>query len=484
MTDFDRENSDRTVLKRISSLGGVQIFNILVALVRGKFIAVLLGPEGIGVASLYTSATATVQQFAALGLNTTLVKEVAAASDDTTRLRTVLTVSLRLILLTSLLGAVACMLLAPVLSMLTFGNTDHTVAFILLSLSVALAIAGAGYMSLLQGLSEIKRLSKASVVGGLAGLLFGVPLYYLLGLRGIVPTIIILTFTTFLFYYISFRRADSAGREHFSLAAHKPLIKKLLSLGFVLMVGSLAGTLANYVINMFVRSVGSEESVGLSQAANSLTNQYVGIVFSALAMDYFPRLSKVIESNELMSRVVNRQTEIVSLIMAPLVCALILTAPIVIRLLLSSEFMPAIPLMRWMGLGILVQAISFPLGYIYVAKNNKRVYMWCEVIIGNLLWVLLSMLFFHLYSLIGLGITLLVRNAIDLIIAIAVNRRLYSLRIDRSTITVTTLALLAGGACFAASFLPHGLDTAAMGAITLLTAACSALTLRKRLRSS
>lgn len=53
------------------------MFQILLALIRGKFVAILLGPAGMGVAALYTTAANTLQQFASLGLNLAIVKEVA-----------------------------------------------------------------------------------------------------------------------------------------------------------------------------------------------------------------------------------------------------------------------------------------------------------------------------------------------------------------------------------------------------------------------
>ena len=44
-----------------------------------------------------------------------------------------------------------------------------------------------GEMSLLQGLHEVKRLSKASLVGALVGLVAGVPLYWVFGYGGNSP---------------------------------------------------------------------------------------------------------------------------------------------------------------------------------------------------------------------------------------------------------------------------------------------------------
>ncbi len=72
------ENSYRSILKGTSVFGGVQVFQILINMVRGKFVALFLGPDGMGVSALLTSATGTVQQFGSLGLNLAIVKEVAA----------------------------------------------------------------------------------------------------------------------------------------------------------------------------------------------------------------------------------------------------------------------------------------------------------------------------------------------------------------------------------------------------------------------
>ncbi len=427
------DNSYKTILRRISAFGGVQVFNVLLTLVRGKFVALFLGPEGMGISSLLTSSTGTVQQFAGLGLNLAIVRETAACKDDPERLRHTLAVILRLILLTSLLGLALCALLAPWLSRWTFGDSGYTTSFIWLGAAVAFLIAGAGYLALLQGLGEVRRLSKASLVGGLAGLLGGVPLYWLFGTGGIVPAMIIMALVMLAFYYISYRKSTPQRSEGgpFSFKAHLPLARRLISLGFILMIGSLAGTLIGYLINIFVRSYGSVDDVGLFQAANSLTNQYVGIIFSALALDYFPRLSAIADDNCAVREVVNRQTEIVVLIVTPLIIALIATTPLIIRILLTSEFLSIIPLMRWMGFGMLVQAIAFPLGYIYLAKADRKAYVAMEVVWTNVVWISCSILFYYLYSLIGLGVSLAVRGLIDNTVSIGLLSHILSAAIPQ-----------------------------------------------------
>lgn len=450
MTADHTENSYRNILRRITAFGGVQLFNIFVALVRGKLVAMFLGPEGMGISSLFTSSTDTLRQFAGLGLNLSIVKEVSAAKDDADAMGRVMAVAVRLTVITSLAGAALCFLLSPLLSRWTFGNAGYTLGFMLLSLSVALSVASSCYMALLQGTGAVRQLVKASVVGGLSGLVFGVPLYYYFGVRGIVPAIIILSCSTFLFNYVSFRRRGyPVARLAGSLKT--PLVRRLLSTGAVLMAGALAGTLTGYLINMYVRYSGSVADVGLFQAANSITNQYMGIVFSALALDYFPRLSAAAADRERFDMVVNRQIEIVSLIAVPLVIALVGTAPLLIRLLLTESFMPVVALIKWMGVGILSQALYFPVGYMFIARDNRRLYMWVEVVVGSLLRLGFAVLFYTVAGLTGLGVSFVVTSVVTNVIGYVAVRRAYSFRLTGRNIRRCIVAAAVAGVTFAAS---------------------------------
>jgi len=480
MADISAENSYRNILKRISAFGGVQLFSILISLIRGKFVAMFLGPEGMGISSLYTSATASVQQISSLGLNLALVKETAAGKDDENRLPHILSVAIRLITFTALSGGIICVLLSPLLSMWTFGTTDYTTGFMLLAMSVALSVAGAGYLSLLQGMGEVKRLAKASLVGGLTGLFCGVPLYYFLGFKGIVPSLIILSAATFLFYFISFRRSVTVRRVSFDWKQHKPLVKRLLTVGLVLMLGSLAGTLTNYLINAFIRFTGSVEDVGLFQSANSLTNQYVGLIFSALALDYFPRLAAAKDDLGKFNGIINRQIEIVSLIITPLLLLLILTAPLVIRIFLTADFLSVSPLIRWLGLGVMMQAVSFPIGYAFIAQNSNRIYLWTEVVLANILWLACSIFFYYKFQLIGLGISLVVRSIIGDGISFCIICKYYKFKLSGTNTALLAAMCAMVTAGFAASY-SEEYGSVVLIPLIVLSAAFSFVRLKQRL---
>ena len=53
----EEQTSYRQIMKATSLFGGVQVFSIIITIIRTKFIAVLLGPLGMGIAGLLTTTT-------------------------------------------------------------------------------------------------------------------------------------------------------------------------------------------------------------------------------------------------------------------------------------------------------------------------------------------------------------------------------------------------------------------------------------------
>ena len=73
-------NSYRHILKATTLFGGVQVFQVLISIIRSKFIAVLLGPEGMGIAGLLTSTTSLISGITNFGLGTSAIRNVAEAN--------------------------------------------------------------------------------------------------------------------------------------------------------------------------------------------------------------------------------------------------------------------------------------------------------------------------------------------------------------------------------------------------------------------
>jgi O-antigen/teichoic acid export membrane protein len=175
----EEQSSYRQIMKATSLFGGVQVFNILISVIRSKFIAVLLGPLGVGISGLLTATTGLVGSITNLGLSTSAVKDVAAAyiTGDSKRIGTVVSVLRRLVWLTGIFGTVFTLCFSPWLSELTFGNKDYTLAFVLISITLLLTQINTGQLVVLQGMRKLQYLAKADMAGVVFALFTSLPMY-------------------------------------------------------------------------------------------------------------------------------------------------------------------------------------------------------------------------------------------------------------------------------------------------------------------
>lgn len=447
-------SSYRNIAKGTAIFGGVQVFQMVVNVLRGKFIALFLGPAGMGVLTLLTSTMNMINQFSSLGLNLGAMRDISMAGEagDREKLSAVAKIFRRLVFVTGILGALVSMAGARWWSRAAFGNTEYTWAFVLLGVMSFLTALGSGETALLQGTRKLKSLARTSLIGATAGLVAGVPMYYFWGTAGIAPAMIVLAAATYLSNRY-FTRKIELKPAVVTRWQTRHYATSMIVLGLTLTAAGLLGTLSTWFIHWFIRDTGNLNDVGLYQSATSITTQYIGFIFSAMAMDYFPRLAAVSEDKDAVRKSVNQQGEMVILVSAPIVVALLATAPLLVRMLLSEEFMATIPVVRWMGLALLFKTASFALGYISFAKGDKRVFFWLEGVAGNVLISGCTITGYSLWGYEGLGVATLVAFIIYFGVVSVIAYRRYEFRFDREFLRL--FAILSGlcAAAFGITFL-------------------------------
>lgn len=408
------------ILKGTAVFGGVQVFNVFVNLIRGKLIALILGTSGMGISSLLFGCSSTIQQISSLGLNTSAMKEISGSHelDDKQHLSYIVCVFRQLVIFFAFLGLLLTLVFKRQLCVFTFGDDSYTWYFIVLSFVVFVNLLANAETTILQGTREYKKIAYSSIVGSMCGLFVGIPLYYFWGNNGIVISMLCLALALFLFN----RNSTSKLRLYRVPITLRDLWtsgRTMVSLGGVLVLGSVIGTATNYGLNAFMRFFGTIDDVGLFQAANSITNQYTGMVFAAMAADYFPRLAGSIDkSTRDIRQMVSEEAEIVTLIISPIAILIIMTAPFIIRVLLSSEFLAIVDIVRYMGYMVIFKALCFPLGYVGILKNNKTFYFWTECIWVNLKTFMVFSLFYYIMGLNGLGYAALTSSILDIAVVV------------------------------------------------------------------
>jgi len=441
------------ILKATSLFGGVQVFKILISIIRVKVVAILLGGVGMGIIGLLNTTIQVVSEIAKLGLDTSAVKELAHVHASNDQKAVVQTVSIlqKFIMITALIGAVFTIVFSALLSEFTFGNTDYTFEFIWLAIAIFFMQLTNGKTAILQGTQSLRKLAVANVLGNTVGLIVSIPLYYMYGLESIVPTIIITAIVIFLFFWyfentLKIKRISLGIKE----AYHKG--KDMLHLGLVLSVTGIITITAMYLLQIFIRYMGGLEQVGYYTAGFLIINGYVGMVFNAMGTDYFPRLSSIHTDNAKVQIAVRNQATIAILLITPIITTFFIAAPLIVKILYSEEFLVILGLISWGVLGMAFKAVSWSVGYVILAKGDSKIFIKTSISF-NILMLTMNCVGYYFGGLTGLGISVLVYYIIHFVSLLIITKINYGLQFQSTFYKLFIQAVLLSGAAFACTFL-------------------------------
>jgi len=428
----DEKSAYRQVMKATSVFGGVQVFNILISIVRTKVIAVLLGSFGMGIAGLLNSAIQLISAVTNLGMDRSAVKDISSAFEEADEEKIARTIGIvkKIVWITGIVGALITIILSPLLSELAFDSKDFTFSFIWVSVALLFKQLASGNLVVLQGLRKIEYLAKANLTGSFVGLLISVPLYYYFRIDAIVPAIIISFFMSFVFsrYYtnkIKTKKISITAKEAFFEG------KEMVRLGIMLSISSLLTVLATYALHIYISNVGGVSEVGFYAAGVVILNSYVGIIFNAMATDYYPRLAAIHRDNVKVREVVSQQAFVAVLIITPIIILFLMFSSLVIKILYSTEFLVIVSMVTWGILGTLFKAMSFSMGYIIIAKGDSKVFIKTAVGFNTLLF-LMNILGYSYGGLTGLGISFFVYYIIHFIVVGILTKSLYNFYFTKS----------------------------------------------------
>ncbi len=438
----ESQSSYKQILKATSILGGVQVFNIIISIVRSKFIAVLLGPIGIGISGMLTATLGIVSGLINSGLGTSAVREISIAYEtgNAKRIAIVASVLNRWIWITGLLGMILTLLFSPWLSFLCFGNYDYTISFLFLSLIVLINQLNSGQIIVLQGIRRISLLAKGNLVGGLFGLFTTIPLYYLWGNDGIVPALLLASFTSF---FCSFYFRNKAGIETLRVSTIRSIAegKRMLKMGFLISISGLITISFSYFVRLFIAHEGNIAQVGLYNAGFAIISTYVGLIFSSMGTDYYSRLSAVADDLDRANDTINNQIEISIILLGPILVVFILFIKWIIHILYSTQFLAIGPMLVWAAIGILFKAVSWCMAYFILSKGSSKLFFWNELI-ANLYLSILNIIGYYYFGLSGLGYAFIISYFIYMVQVYMVIKFKFEYKIRKKIFSILLILVL------------------------------------------
>ncbi|MDH5737329.1 MAG: O-antigen translocase [Gammaproteobacteria bacterium] len=436
--------SYRRIVKSSLITGLSSLVNIIAGIIKTKLLAVMLGASGIGLMGIYQQFVQVMTAFLEMGVNQGGVRQVASAHEDKAA---VAMMSKTLLMSAFILGAAGWIILtifSDEISQILFGDYDHAYEIGLLGMGVLFALVSASQIAVLQGVRDLGRVAQITIWGSVTAAISGVLLVYSLGEAGVLWFVIVapLFGAVIALYYARLILFECSPGF---LRAFWKHWKPLLILGAPLMAAGFVAAAVQLLIRAMLIDEQGLAMAGHYQAAWTISSLYIGFVLGAMAADYLPRLTEVIDNRVEALSVIEEQGDMCLWLSVPVILLVMTLSPWLVELLYTEEFSAATHLLRWFVLGDVIKAFSWSIGFIALAQGRTVLFLviqlvWNGIFVAIFQWSLAS------YGLEAAGMAYVVAYLINFIVLYLSARRLIGFTMPLRQALLLLAAFVAG--CF------------------------------------
>lgn len=368
----------RLILKAVVSIGLSSVVMMLLSVLRMKIVAVELGAGGIGILGILTTSVLLASTALGGGLGASGIRAVASATDGDVRGDVVLVAVARG---SALLALVAAPLVGlgwwlwggSIVSQVPASAVAPWVA-----VSVGATIGSAGTSALLNGQGRIGALAASTALGSVIGTLIFLVAIQLSHRWGMMTAFAAVPVAT-LVVGAALARSTYPRGAAVPRRTWTPHLRSMLKLGLAVS-GSVVLTAATQVIaRVWVSNELGIASAGYLQGCLAIGSAYLGFVLTALAAEYYPRISALHGDRELSNRAVNDQMRVVLFLGGPVIVWMIAVAPWLLRLLYSPEFESAHTLLRLLLIGDIFKLVGWCVGFLMLAREARGKFFAAEL---------------------------------------------------------------------------------------------------------
>lgn len=439
------------ILKYTGLFGGVQGFYVLMSMLRSKVTAELLSTKGVGMIANFNQAAAWIGAASNLGLAFSAVQHIAQlhAHGQERAISHYVCLVRSWIMIAAVLGALIMGVGAPLWSILYFETTDYVPHFLLLSPLVALTTLNGGELAILKGLRAIKQMAQTSTISAVTTLLITTFSYWQWGMRAIVPALLL---SAAVLFVLQLRAAHRLVPYRLRLGSWAFLHRgrRLVVLGLAYAMAGFVALGGEALVRAFIMRfpeaaglpmLGGSDAIGLYSVGLTLTITYSRLIFTSMDAEYFPRLSAGLATTSEQNLIVNRQIDVLVILISPFSLGFSLALPLIIPMLYTCDFLPALPMVVGAMLSLFAKAVATPIAYLALAHARSRLYFLVEASYTLALLAFVPVAYYYA-GFLGAGWALSLSEIAYLLIAVATYRHHFGFRFEVTTLRKILLQLL------------------------------------------
>ena len=393
----------------VSIVGGASILNVVFGLLKMKVAAVILGPAGVGIIGLFQQLVGTVSTLFALGFRESGTRHIADARANRSAIeqgvvrRALFWGALGL----AVTGGTVFFTLRNWFAVVILADPLRSAELGWLALGVVLTVAAGSQQALLNGFRQVRQLALITVLTGALSATIAIAALALWREAAMVVFVLASPFASFILGHFFVSRMPRPAGHPVGVSALGPEWAAMVRLGLSVMLAAVVVAAGHLAVRTLLQQELGSEALGLFTAAWLISQYYIGFLYAALTMDYYPRLTAVIADRKEATRIINEQTEIGLLFAAPLFLGMMALAPYALWLLYSYEFVQAADTLRWFIVGDILKTAAHPLGFALLAASAGRSYLGLRIF-GIAVFVLAAVLLVPVMGISGAGIAYLI----------------------------------------------------------------------------
>ncbi|WP_166967629.1 oligosaccharide flippase family protein [Yeosuana marina] len=434
----------KIIFKNTGLYGVSQLIKILVRLFSNKIAAIFLGPLGVGIIGLLENVLGLIRGFTNFGISDSSVREIALTDQDINGLKSkrLIKIVYKWALATGVLGAIVALVFVKQINEVVFESKAHYLWVISLSFYFVFTSIASIKIAVLQAKKRAVSIVKYNISVAILSSIIAALGYYFYGINAIIPVVILTAMGAFLLSLYFTRNIKVAIN---TITIKQAYIEGLpmAKLGLLLSASVVFGQLCFYSIRWFLIKYYSYEILGVYQVSNTILVGYLGLIFAAMTNDFYPRLCDYENDQKSFNNLVNDQTELALLLVVPAVLVLYLIAPFLVTFLYTKEFLSVLHILKIGLIAIIFKAIVWPLGFITLIKGNKLLFL-KQNLLGDGINVIASILLFHYFGLIGLGMAMVTMFIVSGIYNYYLVNKYYKFKFRKETLRTIVFSLFIG----------------------------------------
>jgi PST family polysaccharide transporter len=299
-------------------------------------------------------------------------------------------------------AAIPLLLMGDRLAQWLLHQADMSSMFVWLALTLPAIAANNLLLAIVNGKKEVGIYVTANIVGSLISMLLVGLLAFNFGLYGALVALAISPAIVLLATAVIVARRDWFKARFLWGQMNRPALRELSGFALMALTSALTAPISYILIRDYLATSLGLTTAGYWQASWKISEIYLMVITTTLAVYYLPRLAEIRTAQELKTEIFKVYRYVMPIVVA--VAVLIYSIrDFIIETLFTPDFLPMRELFQWQLTGDFLKIGSWILSYVMLGRAMVKLFIFTEIFFSAT-FLLLTWHFVEIYGLVGVAI--------------------------------------------------------------------------------